>query len=556
MISAVVPDDGPRGTGCGEPRCVGVRSFDANIAGLGMGCMVEAQHVNDQLAQVADPAALLATLFAEAPLAFAIAHVDGRCLLVNRAFVALFGSAPPPGYNIFQDELVAAQGLLPYVERAFGGERVVVPAFWHDATELAHVVTAGRRVAIEVSMTPLTDRAGQVQHVALWYKEVTAEHDRSLLRTLFELAPEPIVIANAATGKIADANDAAVRLFGHPRQALMGLGHVDLSPELQPDGRRSRDAIMAYVARARGGEALEIEWMYETRTSEPLPCAIRLANVPADGRVLCRVTIDDLRPRYRLEAERARIRELEEQNRRIHEANRLKSEFLAAMSHEVRTPLNAIIGFSELLFYGRVDPGSPEHQEFLGDILTSSRHLLQLINDVLDLAKVEAGKLLFHPVPVVIENVIAEVIGLLRTQSLQKRIRVRIDVDRALEVVVIDPARLKQVLYNYLSNALKFTPEGGSIVVRTSPEAPDLFRLEVEDTGIGIAAAHMRRLFVEFEQVAAGPRSQGTGLGLALTRKIVEAQGGTVGCRSELGQGSVFHAVLPRQAAAIVSADS
>jgi signal transduction histidine kinase len=519
--------------------------------------MVEA---GNELAQVADPASLLETLFAEAPVAFAIAHVDGRCLVVNRAFVALFGSSPPPDYNIFQDELVAAQGLLPYVERAFGGEPVVVPAFWYDAGELAHVPVEGRRVAIEVSMTPLTDRAGEVRHVALWYKDVTAAHelggDRHLLRTLFELAPEPIVIANATTGKIDDANDAAVRLFGQPRQALMGLGHIDLSPEHQPDGRRSRDAIAAYVARVRAGEALEIEWMYETRTCEPLPCVIRLAHVPADGRVLCRVTIDDLRPRRRAEAERARIRELEEQNLRIHEANRLKSEFLAAMSHEVRTPLNAIIGFSELLFYGRVEPGSPEHQEFLGDILTSGRHLLQLINDVLDLAKVEAGKLAFHPVPVVIETVIAEVIGLLRTQSLQKRIRVRIDVDRALEVVVIDPARLKQVLYNYLSNALKFTPEGGSIVVRTCAEAPDRFRLEVEDTGIGIAADHLGRLFAEFEQVAAGPRPQGTGLGLALTRKIVEAQGGTVGCRSTLGQGSVFHAVLPRQAIASAPTDS
>ena len=137
--------------------------------------MAYAQQVNEQLAQVADPAALLGTLFAEAPVAFAIAHVNGRCLVVNRAFVALFGSSPPPGYNIFQDELVAAQGLLPYVERAFGGEPVVVPAFWYDASELAHVTVKGRRIAIEVSMTPLTDRAGAVQHVALWYKVVTAE---------------------------------------------------------------------------------------------------------------------------------------------------------------------------------------------------------------------------------------------------------------------------------------------------------------------------------------------------------------------------------------------
>jgi signal transduction histidine kinase len=113
--------------------------------------------------------------------------------------------------------------------------------------------------------------------------------------------------------------------------------------------------------------------------------------------------------------------------------------------------------------------------------------------------------------------------------------------------VVLDPARFRQVLYNYLSNALKFTPEGGNIVVRTTAEAADSFRLEVEDTGIGIAPDQLGRLFLQFEQLdTGGARPQGTGLGLALTRKIVEAQGGSVGVRSELGHGSVFHAVLPR----------
>src|ERR1043166_8800328 len=122
--------------------------------------MVEAEHVKQLLAVVADPVSLLEALFSEAPIAFAIADVDGRCLVVNRAFVALFGSAPPPDYNVFEDELVATQGLLPYVKRAFGGEAVVAPAFWYDANKADH-----NRVAIEVSMTPLADRTGAAQHV-------------------------------------------------------------------------------------------------------------------------------------------------------------------------------------------------------------------------------------------------------------------------------------------------------------------------------------------------------------------------------------------------------
>jgi len=520
--------------------------------------MAEPEYVRDELGAVADPVFLLETLFAEAPVAFAVAEVDGSCLVVNRVFRDLFGSAPPPDYNIFKDELLAAQGLLPQVRRAFCGEHVVVPAFWYDASKLEHVHVEGRRVAIELSMTPLKDRDGSVRHVAFCYKDVTAEREledeRRLLRTLFEVAPEAIVTYDVAIGKVDDANDNAVRLFGYSRAGLVGLRLAQLSPRHQPGGGGSAEVIADLVARAMRGERVELEWTCRTAAGEDLPCEVRLVEVPAGGRTLCRISILDLRERKLMEAERERTRQLQEQNLRIHEANRLKSEFLAAMSHELRTPLNTIIGFSELVFYGRVAPDSPEHHEFIGDILTSSRHLLQLINDVLDLAKVEAGKLEFRPEPVVVESVIAEVTGLLRTLSLQKRIRVRVEADRSIEVVVVDPARFKQVLYNYLSNALKFTPEGGSIVVRTSPETLASFRLEVEDTGIGIAPDQIQRLFLEFEQLDAGAKKpQGTGLGLALTRRIVEAQGGTVGVRSSVGHGSVFHAVLPREASAILA---
>jgi signal transduction histidine kinase len=253
--------------------------------------------------------------------------------------------------------------------------------------------------------------------------------------------------------------------------------------------------------------------------------------------------------RRRIAALRRHSIELALQNRRIQEANRLKSEFLANMSHELRTPLNAIIGFSELLHDGQVDPASPQHREFIGDILTSGRHLLQLINDVLDLAKVEAGKLDFRPEPVDLARVIGEVVSVQRTAAAAKRIAVLVEIDPSL-AIVLDANRLKQVAYNYISNALKFTHDGGRVIVRALPEGDDAFRIEVEDSGPGIETADLGRLFVEFHQLEAGAskRHQGTGLGLALTRRLVEAQGGTVGVRSVRGQGSVFHAVLPRHA--------
>jgi len=239
---------------------------------------------------------------------------------------------------------------------------------------------------------------------------------------------------------------------------------------------------------------------------------------------------------------------LEAENHKIQEASRLKSEFLANMSHELRTPLNAIIGFSELLLAGAVSPESPEHKVFLGHISTSGLHLLQLINDVLDLSKVESGKFEFFAEPVQLPVLIKEVQDILYTQIQQKHIQVTADVDPTLTDLMLDPGRLKQVLYNYLSNALKFTPEFGQVTVRARPEGGAAFRIEVEDNGIGISEADQLRLFTDFLQLDAGStrQHQGTGLGLALARRLVQAQGGTVGVRSTRGVGSVFYLVMSR----------
>ena len=244
-------------------------------------------------------------------------------------------------------------------------------------------------------------------------------------------------------------------------------------------------------------------------------------------------------------------RELQEQNRRVEEATRQKSEFLANMSHELRTPLNAIIGFSELIHDEKAGPLSAMQKEFLGDVLTSARHLLQLINDVLDLAKVEAGKMTFRPERVDVARLVGEVRDVARSLSARRAISVDVQVEDELSAF-LDPGKLKQVLFNYVSNALKFTPEGGRVVVRARSEQGERLRLEVQDQGIGIAPEDLERLWVEFQQLDAGSskRYQGTGLGLALTRRIVVAQGGTVGVESAVGRGSTFWAVLPRVAPA------
>jgi len=259
--------------------------------------------------------------------------------------------------------------------------------------------------------------------------------------------------------------------------------------------------------------------------------------------IVTEITQQRLAEDVRLKAQR-----LEVENRQIQEANRLKSQFLANMSHELRTPLNAVIGFADLLQSGSVPAGSPKHDKFLGHISTSGRHLLQLINDVLDLSKVESGKFEFFPEPVQLPVLLREVSEVLHSTTQRKQIEIDVHVEPGLTDIVLDMARLKQVLYNYLSNAIKFTPPGGRVTVRAMAHGGSHFRIEVEDTGLGISATDLSRLFVEFQQLDAGysKQHQGTGLGLALTRRLVEAQGGSVGVRSTVGVGSVFHVLLNR----------
>jgi signal transduction histidine kinase len=240
---------------------------------------------------------------------------------------------------------------------------------------------------------------------------------------------------------------------------------------------------------------------------------------------------------------------LEAENRRVIEATRVKSEFLASMSHELRTPLNAILGFAEVLHDDAQHPLTPQQKEFVGDILSSGRHLLRLIRDILDLSKVESGLLELHPALVDVTALVAEVTNTLRLTAAEKGISVETLIDVQVHQVIVDPDRLRQILYNYLANALKFTSGGGRVQIRVTSEDEEHFRLEVEDSGIGIAATDFAKLFVDFQQLDSGAGKQygGTGLGLALSKRLVEAQGGRVGVKSELGKGSTFHAVLPRR---------
>jgi signal transduction histidine kinase len=236
--------------------------------------------------------------------------------------------------------------------------------------------------------------------------------------------------------------------------------------------------------------------------------------------------------------------ELATENRRLRETSRIKSEFLASMNHELRTPLTSIIGFSELMVREKVGALSGAQQEYLGDILTSSKHLLHLINGLVDFAKLEAGKVEFKAESVELGVMIDEVCAILRGLASMRRVSVETFIAPDVSRVFLDPGKLKQVVYNYLSNAIKFSDTGGIVTIRAvrAPEAR--VRIEVADTGAGIRPEQLSRLFVEFQDPHAA-QNAGAGFGLLLTKRLVEAQGGEVGVRSERGQGTVFWALLP-----------
>jgi signal transduction histidine kinase len=240
-------------------------------------------------------------------------------------------------------------------------------------------------------------------------------------------------------------------------------------------------------------------------------------------------------------------------NVELERASRLKSEFLANMSHELRTPLNAVNGFSELLLEESYGPLNPKQRRYVENILASGKHLLQLINDILDLSKIEAGRMEIHTELFSLRQTIENATSVIQPLAQKKGLTVEVVIEPGIDQVELDPGKTKQVLYNLMSNAVKFTDKGKiTISAGSPPGAPGWVEIVVADTGIGIRPQDQPRIFREFEQLdgSHARRYEGTGLGLALTRKLVEIQGGSVRVESEVGRGSRFIARLPLKAQA------
>ena len=419
-----------------------------------------------------------------------------------------------------------------------------------------------RRLAHGLPLEPLPPGSDEIDALGNQLEDAAfllRERERELsvserrYRDLFDRAPIPYEETDLE-GVVSRFNQAVCTLLRCSPEQMIGRRAWDfMSPERQAE---AREAMMRRMRDGHEAGPFESEYLLDDGTHLTVEIRENLirndrGEVTGSIRSLLDVTERNLAAvaARKVEQYAMELRNKNEQLGHALEAARsatvAKSRFLASVSHELRTPLNGIIGFSELLHDGKLGTVTEDQVDVLGDILNSSRHLLQLINDVLDLSKVEAGRMEFHPEHCRVDRLAHEVRDVVRPLADKKALHLALEITSAL-TAYIDPGRFKQVLYNYLSNAVKFTPQGGSVILRLAPEGDKAFRLEVEDTGIGIGADEVPRLFQEFSQLPNSRQAdQGTGLGLALTRHIVEAQGGTVAVRSEPGRGSVFSATLP-----------
>lgn len=483
-------------------------------------------------------------LFDEAPCGYHTLDAQGRFLSINATELLWLGRQ--------REEVVgharAADFLTEEGRATFAREfpRLLAGETLHGLEyDLVGADGSMRRVAIDAS--PVLDDQGRFHSSNTVMHDVTALH-AARQALLQENARQQLLLDNRLVGiarihnqRFVWVNAAFERMFGYGSAELIHQDTAILHPtpaDFSAFGEAARAALAQH-----GTHRAVLELRRKDGSSVWADCSGTVLDA-ASGELIW-FSLDVTASR-RAEALRVEAADLAAENRQLQETARLHSMFLSNMSHELRTPLNAVLGFVELLQMPSIASDADTHASYLSQIRASGQHLLAMIERLLDLANAEAGRLVLEPAPVDARATVQEVIGMLEAKAQDASVVLR-NATQALPLVQLDPLRLKQVLLNFLSNAIKFSHGGGQVIVTAAMAGPGRLRVEVQDEGIGISDADQTRLFVRFRQLSTGMTKayEGTGIGLALVKQIVEAQGGRVGVRSEVGRGSVFWAEWP-----------
>jgi PAS domain S-box-containing protein len=488
---------------------------------------------------------------------------DGRITFLNEFGQRFFGYSEA---EILGQHVVGT--IVPETERNGRDLRPLMDQICADPAAFEQNVNEnirrnGEKVWIAWTNKVYLDDQGRVEGILSIGTDITehkrveqALHDSELKhRTLFETAGDAIFLMRG--DRFIDCNARTLVMFGCSREQILGAHPFEFSPPTQPDGRRSDESAIEKINQALKERPQLFEWEHYRWDKTPFTAEVSLNRLELGGEVLLQAIVRDVTERKRAEEDLRRLNaELEQRviertadlasaKERAESADRLKSAFLAAMSHELRTPLNSIIGFTGIVLQGLPGPLNAEQTKQLGMVQGSARHLLDLINDILDLSKIEAGQLEVEAKPFDVRESVEKVMRLVTPLAEKKKLTLTGDVSPGVGELTSDRRRFEQILINLLNNALKFSEEG-QVRVECTINGRDLMT-RVKDTGMGIRPEDLGKLFQTFQQIDTGltRNHEGSGLGLSICKKLVEMMGGNISVESAWGVGSTFTFTVP-----------